>query len=179
MNFKDIIGSVFKAGVYKVKVVSVTPKTSGTQAGSSDLVVKYEFLDGLYKGRIYTNTIYEKAFSFRLEPFLVAAKIDMNKEFNTTAELFAYGIKEAVNKEMMIEMTVRTYQGKELNDIAKWIPTASSTTSADEVANLFATEPTVEETKPVEAPKVETTAESAGDVSSDIFAGITDEDLPF
>ena len=174
MNFKDIVGSVFKAGVYKVKVVSITPKTSGTQAGSNDLVVKYEFVDGIYKGRPFTNTIYEKAFSFRLEGFLVAAKVDMQKEFNTTAELFAYGIKEAVNKEMMIEMTVRTYQGKELNDIAKWIPIASSTTSAEEVANLFA------ETS-VEAPKpASTVVEKATEVApTQDFLDITDEDLPF
>lgn len=175
MNFKDIVGSVFKAGVYKVKVTKVAPKTSGTQAGSNDLVVTYEFLDGVYKGRTYTNTIYEKAFSFRLEGFLLAAQIDMNKEFNTTAELFAYGIKEAVGKEMMLELSVRTYQGKEYNDIAKWVPTATSTTSADEVANLFAEETTV--AKPVPTPAV--APEAPAPVEADLFADITDDDLPF
>ena len=137
VNFNQLCSNVLPVGTYKVQITDIKFKTSGTGVTSNDMVVTYQVVDGPHVKKTIKDTIYEKAFSFRLKPFLQAVGVDTAREFNTTQELYAYGIKEAKGKILMIDVTVRKYNGSDYNDIKSFKPLPGSTTTTNEVLDAF------------------------------------------
>jgi hypothetical protein len=136
-SFNKLLSSILPAGTYKVVVDDAKFKTGKMGEESNDILVVFKVIEGPYAKRNVLHTIYEKAFSFRLPGFLKAAKVDMGREFTTAKELYSYGIKEAKGKVMQIEVGVRTYNGNDYNDVLKFIPTTSSTTTVEDVTKQF------------------------------------------
>lgn len=142
-SFNKICSNLIPTGKYKVQVTDVKFKTNSTGESSKDIVVTYTIVDGPLAKKTIQDTIYEKAFSFRLKPFLTACKIDMAREFATIEELYNYGIKEAQGKIILIDVTIRTYNGKEYNNVAAMYPLPGSTTSSADVLESFDVAPSV------------------------------------
>lgn len=136
-SFNKLLSNILPAGTYKVVVDDAKFKSGKMGEETNDIFVVFKVIEGPYAKRNVLHTIYEKAFSFRLPGFLKAAKVDMGREFATSKELYAYGIKEAKGKVMQIEVGVRTYNGNDYNDVLKFIPSTSSTTTAEDVAKQF------------------------------------------
>jgi len=169
INFNSICSNLIPAGNYKAVVTDAKFRMSATGDASKDIVVTYTIAEGPMAKKTLMDTIYEKAFSFRLRPFLQACKVDMNREFASAEDLFQYGLKEAKGKTLMLEIAVRTYNGREYNDVKGWSPLAGSTVSAEDVLKDFG-----EVSEPKAAPVAETSEEP---VIDDI--DITEDELPF
>lgn len=179
-SFNKICSNVLPVGTYKVQITDIKFKTSGTGASSYDLQVTYVVADGPCAKRTLIDTIYEKAASFRLKPFLTACGVDTAKEFASIKELYDYGIREAKGKFLMVEVTTRTYNGNQYNDIKSFAPLPGSTTSPEEVLKAFAfdtdVQPEIVPAKPTVAdiPEVPTIEEpkiniDLGDDDSDLL----------
>ena len=179
-SFSKVCSNVLPAGIYKAQISDVRFKSSSDGSTQYNMEVRYVISEGPYAKRTVVDTIYEKAFSFRLKPFLTAIGIDMAREFETAKELYNYGICESKDKFVMIEVGVRTYNGNEYNEIRTWAPVASSTTTADEVLKEFAASPNVMPKMPHidDLPEPEASG-TTPDVAADPIAQINGDDLPF
>ena len=174
-SFDKVCTNVIPKGTYKAQIADVTFKTSATGETSNDMVVRYLITEGEYAKRTVIDTIYEKAFSFRLKPFLKAAGVDTAREFDTARELYNYGVREAKGKNVMITVGTREYNGNIYNQIDSVAPMPSSTTSAEDVMKEFDMSPEVMPSKP----KVTDLEDIAIPDSVVPTAEINDDDLPF
>lgn len=175
-SFNNVCRNVIPAGTYKVQISDIKFKEDASKTTQYNMEVHYVVSDGAYAKRTVIDTIYEKAFSFRLKPFLTAIGIDLHREFETTKELYDYGIRTAKGKFVMAEIGVRTYNGNEYNEIKTWAPLPSSTTTADDVMAEFDTSP---DTLP-KAPRIDDIPEAPsfdGDYAP--IADVAADDLPF
>ena len=173
-SFNKVCSNVIPKGTYKVQITDIKFKTSTTSDASYNMEVRYTVSEGTYAKRTLIDTLYEKAFSFRLKPFLTAVGADLNREFSSMKELYEYGITAAKGKFVMVEVGTRTYNGNEYNEIKSWAPLPGSATSVEDVLDEFGTSPEVVPNKP--------TVTDIPDVSADdaeLIAEVTDEDLPF
>lgn len=178
-SFNKVCSNTIPAGTYKVQISDIKFKTSGTSTSGNDMVVHYVIVDGPYAKRTLVDTLYEKAFSFRLKPFLKAVGVDMNREFATAKELYEYGIREATGKILMVTVTVRTYNGNEYNNIQDFIPLPGSTTSEEDVLAEFASPATVPEHPTVEDLPFDVADPSDADDGNSFSAAVAPEDQFF
>lgn len=140
-SFSRVCSNTIPAGLYKAQISDIKFKESNDHSTQFNMEVRYVISEGAFAKRTIVDTIYEKAFSFRLKPFLSAVGIDFAREFDTAKELYEYGIREAKGKFVMLEIGIRTYNGAEYNDVKSWAAIASSTTTAEDVLKEFATTP--------------------------------------
>lgn len=173
-SWKKVLSNVLPVGTYKVIVTSINFKTSSTGVATNDMVVHYTVADGPYAKRTLTETISEKAFSFKLKPFLKAVGADMDREFATAAELYNYGIKASQGKTIMVDVGIRVYNGTEYNQINDYKPLPGSVTSSEDVLAEFETSPALQPEKPTIA-DIPTLDAEATVPSIDV----ADDDLPF
>lgn len=173
-SFNKLCSNVLPKGTYKVIVDNINFKTSGTGALSNDMVVHYTVAEGPYAKRPLNETISEKAFSFKLKPFLKATGVDLNKEFATASELYNYGIKAAKGKILMVDVDIRNYNGTDYNQIKDYKPLPTSITSSEEVLAEFETSPELQPEKPTlgDIPVIDTASEMP-------TINVEDDDLPF
>lgn len=144
-SFDKVCNNNLPKGTYKAVVEDIKFKTSATGVATNDMQVHYRVTDGTYKGKTLVETISEKAFSFKLKPFLKAVGVDTAREFSTAKELYAYGIKESKGKALMITVSINTYNGNEYNQVTDYAALPGSTTSAaDVVAELGLDEASVD-----------------------------------
>ena len=174
-SFDKVCSNVIPKGTYKAQISDITFKTSTTGETSNDMVVRYVITEGEFAKRTVIDTIYEKAFSFRLKPFLKAAGVDTAREFDTAKELYNYGIREAKGKAVMIEVGTRDYNGNTYNQINSVAPMPSSTTSAEDVMKEFDMSPEVMPARP----KVTDLEDIAIPDSVTPTAEIASDDFPF
>ena len=172
-SFNKLCSNVIPAGTYKAEITEIKFKTSSTGEALNDLAIKYTILEGTYAKRVVAETISEKAFSFKLKPFLTACNIDMNREFNTARELYEYGIKSAKGKVINIDVVVSPYNGVDYNNVKGYSPLPSSTTSVEDVMAEFNT--------PMEAVSEKPTLQDVPvlDEIEAPIANVSDDDLPF
>lgn len=182
INFDKLCSNLIPDGRVKVQVTDIKFKVNALGESSSDMVVTYTVVEGPYAKRIITDTIYEKAFSFRLKPFLVACKVDTGREFETKEELYKFGLASAKGKILYLNLGTRTYGGKEYQEVKDFIPLEESTTSEDDVLVAFGTNPeakgdALETVAPAtEEPKVALADEPSLDLDG---IELKDDDLPF
>lgn len=173
-SFNKVCANTIPKGTYKAQITDIKFKTSSTSETSYDMEVRYTISEGTYAKRVITDFMSEKAFSFRLKPFLTAIGADLNREFASMKDLYEYGISTARDKFVMIEVGTRTYNGNEYNNIVTWAPLPGSTTSIDDVLNEFEASPELTPEKP--------TVADIPDISIDnmeFTAEISDDDVPF
>lgn len=173
-SFNKVCSNVIPKGTYKAQITDIKFKTSASSETSYDMEVRYAIAEGAYAKRTIVDFMSEKAFSFRLKPFLTAIGADLNREFASMRELYEYGISTAKDKFVMIEVGTRTYNGNEYNNIVTWAPLPGSSTSVEDVLNEFESSPELTPEKP--------TVADIPDISSDFaepMAAVTDEDMPF
>lgn len=142
-SFNKLCSNVVPMGKYKVQVTDIKFKSNSTGESCKDIMIIYTIVDGPQAKRTIPDNIPEKAYSFKLKPFLTACKVDLNKEFNTMEELCKYGFNEAKGKTILVDVTITTYNGREYNNVSNCYPLPGSTTSSDEVLQSFNVEPTV------------------------------------
>lgn len=175
-SFKKVCSNVIPVGTYKAQITDIRFKESGDKSTHFNMEVHYSISDGPYAKRTIIDTIYEKAFAFRLKPFLTAIGADLNREFETARELYDYGIRQAKGKFVMLEVGIRTYNGNEYNEVKGWAPIPSSSTTADDVMAEF-------DVSPAEMlPKTPRLSDFPDETASDDFtpiADVDDVDLPF
>lgn len=175
-SFKKVCSNVVPVGTYKAQITEVKFKDSGDKSTHYNMEVHYAIADGPFAKRTVIDTIYEKAFAFRLKPFLTAIDADLNREFETAKELYEYGIRQAKGKFVMLEIGIRTYNGNEYNEVKGWAPIPSSTTTAEDVMAEF-------DVSPMEMlPKAPKLSDFPDETASDDFvpiAEVEDSDLPF
>ena len=174
-SFDKVCSNTIPKGNYKAQIADVTFKTSTTGETSNDMVVRYLITEGEFAKRTVIDTIYEKAFSFRLKPFLKAAGVDTAREFATARELYNYGIREAKGKNVMITVGTREYNGNTYNQVDSVAPLPSSTTTAEDVMAEFDIAPSVMPEKP----KVTDLGDIALPDSEAPIADINADDFPF
>ena len=172
-SFNKICSNVIPEGTYKAIITDVSFKTSSTGESSNDLVIRLTIAEGAYAKKTLMDTIYEKAFSFRLKPFLTACGVDMNREFATAKELYEYGIKSAKGKTVLVEIIVKPYMGTDYNNVKSYSALPGSTTSLDDVMKEFDT--------PMESLTEKPTIGDIPDLSEmeAPVAEVSDDDLPF
>lgn len=183
-SFNKLTNNIVPKGTYKAVIREVSFKTSASGETRNDLVVRLSITEGTYDKKNLMDTIYEKAFSFRLKPLLVACNVDLNREFTTTKELYEYGIKNIQGKTVMIEVGVRTYNGQEYNEIKNYMKLPASTVGVEDVLKEFdtAAPETLSDSKPVNTvnvSKTEVESEPVEEPSISTDVDISDEDLPF
>ena len=138
-SFKSECSNIIKPGQYKAQVTDI----KFAAGGSKNIQVTLTIAEGPYAKRVHIESIPEKAYSFKLMPFLKACKVDVDREFATAEELYKFGFASAKGKIIMITMDVRVYNGQEYNNVKDFAPLPDSTTSADDVAASFGTTPEV------------------------------------
>lgn len=136
-SFKKFGNTNWKPGKYKARITDVKKKTSGTVTDEFDIGVVYTVVEGPMTGKVLHDTIYSKAFGFRLSPFMQAAGLDINREFKTADELIAYGIKEAKDRILFIDLENKEYNGKTYTNIKTWESIPTSISTAEEVMAEF------------------------------------------
>lgn len=175
-SFKKVCSNVVPVSTYKAQITEIKFKEASDKTTQYNMEVHYAIADGPYAKRTIIDTIYEKAFAFRLKPFLTAIGADLNREFETAKELYDYGIRQAKGKFVMLEVGIRTYNGNEYNEVKGWAPIPSSTTTAEDVMAEF-------DVNPAEVlPKSPRLSDFPDETNSDDFTPIADveaEDLPF
>jgi hypothetical protein len=174
-SFNNVCRNTLPAGTYEVQINEVKIKGTPEKGALYNLEVHYVVSKGAYAKRTLVDTIYEKAFSFRLKPFLSAVGIDLNREFDTAKELYEYGAAMAKGKTILVEVGERTYNGNVYNEVKTWSPLPSSTTSVDDVISEFNTIP---DAMP-KAPRIDDLPAPTFDGDYAPIAEIVDEDLPF
>lgn len=140
-SFNDLCSNLIPSGKVKVQVTDLKFKVSSTGESSNDILTTYTIVEGPSAKKTYTETFYERAASFRLKPFLLACKVDMNRSFATKEELYQFGLAEAKGKIIMVDMGIKVYNGKQYNEITNYYPLPGSVSTADEaLAEFGATE---------------------------------------
>lgn len=147
-SFNKVCSNVIPVGSYKVQIQDIKFKTSSSGTATNDLVVMYLVADGVSKGKTFSETISEKAFSFKLKKFLSGVGVDMSREFATAQELYNYGISSAKGKFLMVELGIRTYNGNEYNQVNDYAPLPSSSTSVEDVLSEFGASPNITPSMP-------------------------------
>lgn len=182
INFDKLCSNLIPDGRVKAQVTDVKFKVNALGESSSDMVVTYTIVDGPYAKRVITDTIYEKAFSFRLKPFLVACKVDTAREFETKEELYKFGLAAAKGQILYLDLGHRTYGGKDYQEVKDFIPLEDSTTSAEDVLASFGTSAEAKGDSITE-PAVEAPADEGTPLSNepelDVDIDLKDDDLPF
>lgn len=173
-SFDKLCSNLIPQGKYKVQVTDLSFRTKPTGEASRDIGVKYTILEGKCAKRVLLDTIFEKTFSFRLKPFLVACGVDTGKEFVTQDELYEYAMKAAKGKNIMIDVVIKVYNGKEYNNISNFYPLPGSTVKADDVVKAMNVNPEVK----AEAPKADKPA-AAPAPEAEPNVDVVDDDLPF
>lgn len=173
-SFRKVCSNTIPKGTYKMEVTDIKFKASASGDTSYNMEVKYTVVEGEHSKRVVTDFMSEKAFSFRLKPFLSALGIDFNREFETARELYEYGIREAKGKMLMVTLGIRTYNGNEYNSVDTWAPLPGSSTTVDDVLNEFGSTPDLTPDKPTVAdlPNVSDDTEQIVDITSE-------DDMPF
>lgn len=138
-SFKSECSNLITAGKYKAQVTDI----KFAAGGSKNIQITLTIAEGKFAKRVHIENIPEKAYSFRLMPFLKACKVDVDREFATAEELYKFGFASAKGKVIVIDMGVRTYNGTEYNNVTDFSPLPDSTVSADDVAASFGAEPEV------------------------------------
>ena len=174
-SFNKVCSSVLPKGTYKVQITDIKFKTSSTGISSNDMVVHYTVAEGPCAKRTLNETISEKAFSFKLKPFLQAIGLDCNREFPTAKELYEWGIKEAKGRFLLVEVSIREYNGVEYNNITDYKAIPGSTTTTEEVLAEFETSNNLMPEKPTLADIPEVSSEDISAPQIDV----ADDDLPF
>ena len=175
-SFKKVCSNVVPVSTYKAQITEIKFKESGDKSTQYNMEVHYAIADGPYAKRTLIDTIYEKAFAFRLKPFLTAIGADLNREFETAKELYDYGIRQAKGKFVMLEVGIKTYNGNEYNEVKGWAPIPSSTTTAEDVMAEFGVNPAEV------LPKTPRLSDLPDETVSDDFTPIAEVDavdLPF
>lgn len=165
--------NLLPVGNYKAVVQEI--KFKDATGAKKDIMISLRFTEGKYAGRTMMDTIYEGAFGFRLKPFLGAVGVDLNKTYTTAAELYAYVLGYAKDKEVMVEIGTRTYQEREFNEIKKYTAIPGSVTSVDAVIENLKVNPSLQPEKPT-LEDVDTGDASA---SIDLDINVDADDLPF
>lgn len=140
INFKKLCSNLIPSGLYKAQVTDVK-FAAGT--ASKSILVTLTILEGPFAKRVITDTISEKAFGWRLMPFLKACNVDVEREYNTDEELMRYGFATAKGKTVKVEIGQRTYNGTDYNNVTDYAPLDASVTTAEEVLDAFDTTPEV------------------------------------
>ena len=138
-SFKNVCSNLIPVGKYKAQVTDI----KFAAGGSKNILVTLTIAEGPYAKRVHIENIPEKAYSFRLMPFLKACKVDIDREFATAEELYKFGFASAKGKIIVIDMGIRTYNGQDYNNVTDFSPIADSTVSADAVTEAFGTTPEV------------------------------------
>ena len=175
-SFKKMCSNVVPVSTYKAQITEIKFKESSDKSTQYNMEVHYAIAEGEFAKRTLIDTIYEKAFSFRLKPFLNAIGADFNREFETAKELYDYGIRQAKGKFVMIEVGIRSYNGNEYNEVKNWAPIPSSTTTAEDVMAEFNVNPSEV------LPKTPRLSDFPDETASADFAPVADvaaDDLPF
>lgn len=182
-SFNRYCSDNLPAGKYKAVVTAAKFRMGADGGATKDIAVTYTVAEGVYAKKTFTDTIFEKAHSFRLRPFLQACGVDVSREFNSMDEMFQYGMKEVVGKTIMVDVSVRTYNGREYNNVDGWSPLPGSTTGVDDVLAEFGEDPTVKAETPKEEPKAEpvssTPTVAEGQAEPKLDFSIESDDLPF
>lgn len=175
-SFKNVCSNVIPTSTYKAQITDIKFKESSDKTTQYNMEVHYAISDGPYAKRTVVDTIYEKAFAFRLKPFLTAIGTDFNREFETARELYDYGIRQAKGKFVMVDIGIRRYNGNEYNEVKGWAPVPSSTTTTEDVMAEF-------DVNPADVlPKTPRLTDFPDETQSEDFVPIADvsaEDLPF
>lgn len=172
--FKNICSNLLPAGTYKVIIESVDFRTGIGGAKTKDLQIRGVISGGTCDRRSFSDIINEKAFNFRLQPFVTAIGMDMSREFTTETEMFTYLFKQAKGKVVMATVEIKTYNGKEYNNVKDYTSLPSSTVSAKDVVDDF--DIPVESTLNTPASKIDPATNDFPTVSA---TEDTDEDIPF
>lgn len=135
-SFRGLCTNVVPKGTYKANIEKMEFVPSKNDASIYNAKVTYRITEGTYAKRVVLDTI-STAFASKLNSFLVAAGVDMNKEFASMNELYAYGIKAAVGKTVMIDLSIRKYNGQDYNQVDDYKPLPGSTTSVADVMAAF------------------------------------------
>lgn len=138
-SFKSVCSNLIPVGKYKAQVTDM----KFAAGGSRNILVTLTIVEGPYAKRVHTETISEKAYSFRLMPILKACKVDIDREFATAEELYKFGFASAKGKTIVIGMGIRAYNGQEYNNVTDFTPLADSTISAEDVMASFGETPEV------------------------------------
>lgn len=173
-SFNKVCSNVIPKGTYKAQITDIKFKSSSTSDTSYNMEVRYAIAEGEFAKRTLIDNISEKAFSFRLKPFLTAVGADLNREFDSAKELYEYGITAAKGKFVMVEVGTRTYNGNEYNNITNWAPLPGSATSVEDVLNEFKSSPELTPEKPTIADIPDLSVDDVEPV-----ADVADDDLPF
>jgi hypothetical protein len=169
-----VCSNTIPKGTYKAQITEIKFKTSSSSETSYDMEVSYTIAEGAFAKRVVKDFMSEKAFSFRLKPFLTAIAADLNREFDSVRELYEYGIATAKGKFVMVEIGTRTYNGNEYNNIVTWAPLPGSSTSVDDVLNEFKSSPELTPDKPTISD-----IPSFGADEAEPVAEVSDDDMPF
>lgn len=175
VSFSKLCSDTLPAGTYKAQVTDVKLSASATGEAGRNFAVKYTIVEGPYAKRTLNDTIFEKAYTFRLMPFLQACGVDVNREFASVEELLQYGANQAKGKILNIEVEIRPYNGKEYNNVRTWIPLPESKVSEADVLAEFDEVPAAKAAKPAEEVAEAAIAEATEEPSIDVV----DDDIPF
>ena len=161
-SFKKICSNVLPAGTYKMQITDV--KFHAPDKATDRSMDIYLTVDGgAYDKRTVKDFMSEKAFSFRLKPFLTACGIDLGREFETEDELYRYAMSECIGKSVMVNIGIRNYNGNEYNNVSQYSAVAGSTTTLEDVAAVSGEVPSLK----VDIDNMET------------IPSPTDDDIPF
>ena len=135
-SFKNLLTNVVPKGTYKATVEKMEFVPSAKDPSIYNAKVTVRITEGTQAKRTVLDTI-STAFPTKLSTFLKAAGVDMAKEFATMQEMYAYGIKAAIGKTVMIDVSIRKYNGNDYNQVDDYKPLPGSTTSAADVLASF------------------------------------------
>lgn len=135
-SFKNLCTNVVPKGTYKATIEKMEFVPSAKDPSIYNAKVTCRISEGTQAKRTVLDTI-STAFPTKLQSFLKSAGVDMNKEFATMQEMYNYGIKAGVGKSVMIDVSIRKYNGNDYNQIDDYKPLPGSTTSAADVAAAF------------------------------------------
>lgn len=170
-SFNKLCSNVIPEGVYKAQITDIKFKTSATGETSNDLQIHLTIVEGVFAKKVIIDTIYEKAFSFRLKPFLTACGVDMHKEFASAKELYEYGIRAAKGKTVLVTVIVKPYNGVDYNNVKDYAMLPGSTTSIDDVMMEFGGSTTPDKPRLDDIPDL-------SNMEAPI-ANVSDDDCPF
>ena len=138
-SLKALCSNLIPVGKYNAQVTDM----KFAAGGSKSILITLTIAEGPYAKRVHIETIPEKAYSFRLMPFLKACKVDVDREFATAEEMYKFAFASAKGKTVVIDMGIRTYNGQEYNNITDFSPLPDSTVSVEDVAASFGETPEV------------------------------------
>ena len=138
-SLKTLCSNLIPVGKYKAQVTDM----KFAAGGSKSILITLTISEGAFSKRVHIETIPEKAYSFRLMPFLKACKVDVDREFKTAEEMYKFAFASAKGKTIIIGMGIRTYNGQEYNNVTDFSPLPDSTVSVEDVAASFGENPEV------------------------------------